>query len=126
MRDFGLSPPLGPVGYPTGDDAAESRTTFNRPCSEETQRAVDSEVARLVREAEATAIDVISRNRAALDRLVVRLFDAETLDGAEVYEVLGRPTPERVPDLGAPLSPASGRRDALVRSTAPARRRPTR
>ena len=101
VRDFGLSPALGPVGYPTGEDAAESGATLNRPYSEQTQRAVDTEVARLVREAQAKALDVLSRNRDALDRLVIRLFDAETLDGAAVYEVLDRPVPGRLAEQGA-------------------------
>ncbi len=101
VRDFGLSPALGPVGYPTGEDATASGATLNRPYSEQTQRAVDTEVARLVREAQARAVDLLTRNRDALDRLSARLFDAETLDGSVVYELLGRPVPERVPDLAA-------------------------
>ncbi|MGH1525597.1 ATP-dependent zinc metalloprotease FtsH [Leifsonia sp. L25] len=128
VRDFGLSPALGPVGYPTGEDAAESGATLNRPYSEETQRAVDTEVARLVREAEARAVDLLSRNRGALDELVDRLFEAETLDGAVVYELLGRPAPEGVPELGVQLSPAGDRRalPGAVPSTASVRPRPTR
>lgn len=133
VRDFGLSPALGPVGYPTGEDAGESGATLNRPYSEETQRAVDTEVARLVRQAEARATDLLSHHRTALDALVVRLFDAETLDGAVVYGELGRPVPERVPQLGTQVSPsgsahepgALGAGDA-GRPSAPARRRPTR
>jgi cell division protease FtsH len=127
VRDFGLSPMLGPVGYPTGEDAGESGATLNRPYSEQTQRAVDTEVARLVREAEARAVDLLGRERRALDTLVERLFDAETLDGTAVYEVLGRPMPERFPDTGATVSSASPPSAPVVeRSSAPARRRPTR
>ena len=107
VRDFGLSSALGPVGYPTGEDATGSGATLNRPYSEETQRSVDIEVARLVGEAEDRAVDLLSHHRDALHRLVGRLFEAETLDGAVVYELLGRPVPERIPDLGAPISPVS-------------------
>jgi cell division protease FtsH len=104
VRDFGLTSALGPVGYPTGDDTAASGATLNRPYSEETQRAVDAEVARLLREAESRATELLTGNREALDALVDRLFDAETLDGAVVYELLGRPVPERVPDLRGPIT----------------------
>lgn len=133
VRDFGLSPALGPVGYPTGEDAGESGATLNRPYSEETQRAVDTEVARLVRQAEARATDLLAHHRTALDALVVRLFDAETLDGAVVYGELGRPVPERVPQLGAQVSPPASAHEpgdagagGAGRPSAPARRRPTR
>ncbi|MEY9951606.1 ATP-dependent zinc metalloprotease FtsH [Leifsonia sp. EB34] len=125
VRDFGLSPALGPIGYPTGEDAAESGTTLNRPYSEETQRAVDTEVARLLREAEARARELLSRNRDALDKLVARLFDSETLDGADVYELLGRAVPERVPELGAKVSPAV-RQTGNSRAAPPSATKPTR
>ncbi|WP_431218930.1 ATP-dependent zinc metalloprotease FtsH [Leifsonia xyli] len=109
VRDFGLSQALGPVGYPTGEDAAESGATLNRPYSEETQRAVDTEVGRLVREAEARAVELLSHHRAALDELSARLFDAETLDGRAVYELLGRPVPGRIPELETRLRPEDQR-----------------
>ncbi|WP_431247883.1 hypothetical protein [Leifsonia xyli] len=109
VRDFGLSQALGPVGYPTGEDAAESGATLNRPYSEETQRAVDTEVGRLVREAEARAVELLSHHRAALDELSARLFDAETLDGRAVYELLGRPAPGRMPELETRLRPEDQR-----------------
>ncbi len=128
VRDFGLSSALGPVGYPTGEDAGESGATLNRPYSEQTQRAVDSEVSRLVREAEARAVELLTRNRDVLDALADRLFDAETLDGAAVYDLLDRPVPERVGDPGARLSPAASPSgpDAGGRTSGPARRHPTR
>ncbi len=107
VREFGLSPTLGPVGYPIGDDAAASGTTFNRPYSEETQRAVDTEVARLLREAEERAVDLISKNRGALEKLVDRLIEAETLDGAVVYQLLGRPVPAGTPDFGSSGTPSA-------------------
>ncbi|WP_158861748.1 ATP-dependent zinc metalloprotease FtsH [Leifsonia sp. AG29] len=101
VRDFGLSDELGPVGYPTGEDPTASGATLNRPYSEQTQRAVDTEVSRLLREAESRAADLIATHRGALDALVARLIEAETLDGAVVYDIVGRPAPERVPDLAA-------------------------
>ena len=50
VREFGLSPALGPVGYgsgaPTTLAARALRTTLRRPYSEQTQRIVDEETAR--------------------------------------------------------------------------------
>src|SRR5262249_42484784 len=55
VREFGLSPALGPVGY--SDQSGQFlggpvQDGLRRPYSEETQRVVDQEVSRLLREAE--------------------------------------------------------------------------
>jgi len=92
--EFGLSPALGPVGYSShgprflGPDPLE-----RHPYSDRTQRLVDSEVARLLREAEARATDLIRSHREALDALVQLLVDQETVAGEEVYRLVGRPGP---------------------------------
>jgi cell division protease FtsH len=93
VREFGFSTKLDPVGYPAGEDVSTSGTTFNRPFAEATQRIVDSEVARLLREAEECALDLLATHRPVLDSLCSRLVEAETLDGAVVYELLRTPSP---------------------------------
>ncbi|GAA4557775.1 hypothetical protein GCM10023175_62810 [Pseudonocardia xishanensis] len=60
-----------------------------RPFAEQTQRAVDQEVARLLREAEATASSLLRDHRAALDRLVAALKEHETIDGAALGPIVG-------------------------------------
>ncbi|POM23552.1 ATP-dependent zinc metalloprotease FtsH [Actinomadura rubteroloni] len=91
VREFGMSPRLGPVGYGSttqnylGDGPDE---TAPRPYSERTQQLVDEEVARLLREAEARAVRLLGEHRAALDRLADVLVRQETVDGSAVADAL--------------------------------------
>ena len=91
VTEFGLSPALGPVGYATGNPqylGAATEDTLRRPYSEQTQRVVDEEVARLLREPEERAVGLLRVHRTALDRLSALLLEHETLDGAVVLGVL--------------------------------------
>jgi cell division protease FtsH len=91
VREYGLSADLGPVAYPVPSATYLEVTGVDRPFAEGTQRRVDREVARLLREAEARALELLVDHRAALDALTGRLLDVETLDGAVVYDVLVHP-----------------------------------
>jgi cell division protease FtsH len=119
VREFGLSPALGPVGYPEGGSVflggGNGSGFSSRPFAESTQAIIDSEVARLLREAEERAIAVLRTHRSELDQLVDLLLEKETVDGDEVYRIVGKPSPEHRPDdlsiaprrAVAPVSPAS-------------------
>ena len=61
---------------------------LRRPFSEETQRVVDQEVSRLLREAEERAVAMLNDHRDQLDWLAARLVETETVDGSVVLEVL--------------------------------------
>ncbi|HEV7686061.1 MAG TPA: AAA family ATPase, partial [Acidimicrobiia bacterium] len=87
--EFGLSPALGPVGYSPDGPGHLGPQGPRRLWSEATQRVIDTEVARLVREAEDRATDLITSHRSALDALTDRLLEQEIVDGAEVYALLG-------------------------------------
>jgi cell division protease FtsH len=96
VREFGLSPALGPVGYPQGGSVflgGGGAPVSSRPYAEATQALVDAEVARLVAEAERKATQLITEHRAQLGDLVSLLLAHETLDGAAVYRLLGIPAP---------------------------------
>jgi cell division protease FtsH len=84
VTEFGLSPALGPVGYSSGQPDYLGAGGQNHPYSEDTQRVVDEEVARLLREAEADAIELLTRHRGALDALAEELLANETVDGSVV------------------------------------------
>ena len=94
VREFGLSATLGPVGYSTDNPqylGGEQLTS--RAYSEETQHVVDTEVARLLREAEAHAVELLSTHRVALDALTQALLEHETVDGTLVAAIAaGRTT----------------------------------
>ncbi|MFD2417086.1 ATP-dependent zinc metalloprotease FtsH [Amycolatopsis pigmentata] len=93
VTEFGLSPELGPVGYPSGEQKylpGQGSELLGHRFSEQTQRVVDREVARLLRDAEATAVRILRERRDALDRLAAELMEHETVDGSTVLEVLDR------------------------------------
>jgi cell division protease FtsH len=101
VREFGLSDKLGPVGYPQGGSVflGGGNGFSSRPFAESTQASIDTEVARLLREAEQTAVGLIRTHREMLAELVELLLEHETVDGAEVYRIARRPVPEhRAPD----------------------------
>ena len=114
VREFGLSRTLGPVGYPLGGSVylGNGGGAFSsRPFAEQTQAAIDAEVSRLLREAEDRAVDVLNEHRDVLDRLVELLLMQETVDGAQVYALAGRPSPELAGGMTvAPTAPTRWRR----------------
>ena len=107
VREFGLSATVGPVGYPEGGSVflgAGGTGMSSRPFAEATQATIDSEVSRLLREAEEQAITLLRGHQAELRQLVGLLLEQETVDGDAVYAVLGLPVPEHRPD-GTALPP---------------------
>ena len=111
VREFGLSPALGPVGYPEGGSVflgGGGSALSSRPFAEATQAIIDAEVARLLREAEQTAVGLIRAHRAELGRIVQLLLEKETVDGAEVYRIAGRPVPEHRPVEPMAIAPHTG------------------
>jgi len=61
-----------------------------RSYAEATQRVIDEEVAKLLRQAEQRATALLTKHRDALDRLTELLLERETVDGTDVDEILGR------------------------------------
>src|SRR5215475_13201742 len=99
VREFGLSDKLGPVGYPQGGsvflgDGAGGGLS-SRPFAEATQASIDAEVARLLRDAEQSAVSLIRSHHDELGQIVALLLERETVDGTDVYAIVGRPVPER-------------------------------
>ncbi len=92
VRDFGLSPALGPVGYASGTPqrlgGEPPEEALQRPYAEQTQRLIDEETARLVRQAEKRAVALLREHRPALDALAARLITHETVAGSVVLDVL--------------------------------------
>jgi cell division protease FtsH len=101
VREFGLSAALGPVGYPEGGSVflgGGGSGLSSRPFAEDTQAKIDAEVSRLLREAEQSAVTTIRSHHYELSQLVSLLLETETVDGSEVYRIVGKPVPERRPD----------------------------
>ena len=102
VREYGLSPALGPIGYPEGGSVflggGGGQGLSSRPFAEETQATIDSEVSRLLREAEQTAVGLLRTHEPQLDQLVSLLLENETVDGEEVYRIIGKPVPAHRPE----------------------------
>ncbi|HKH90438.1 MAG TPA: ATP-dependent zinc metalloprotease FtsH [Gemmatimonadaceae bacterium] len=63
----------------------------SRPFSEETARAIDAEVHRIIAESHAEARRLLTEHRAALDTLAEALLARETLDEQDILQVTGLP-----------------------------------
>jgi cell division protease FtsH len=98
VREFGMSASLGPVGFASGSPLyLGGEEVRSRPYAEATQRVIDEEVAKLLREAERRATAMLTEHRDALDRLTELLLERETVDGTDVDGVLGRVPGQRQP-----------------------------
>jgi cell division protease FtsH len=90
VREWGFSAKVGPISY--GPEGPSRDNPFaGRPYAEETQRAIDEEVARLLREAEDTATALLRGNRETLDRVIGLLLERETIDGADLAAIVEAP-----------------------------------
>jgi cell division protease FtsH len=88
VREWGFSAKVGPISY--GAEGPSRDNPFaGRPYAEETQRSIDQEVARLLRDAEVTATGLLRGHRATLDRVISLLIERETIDGSELAAIVG-------------------------------------
>jgi cell division protease FtsH len=92
VKEWGLSPRLGPIGYGSDGPAYLNGSPFGqeRPYAEGTQRAIDEEVTRLLREAEDRAHELLSENSGALDAVIAVLLQKETISGEELMDIVGK------------------------------------
>jgi cell division protease FtsH len=95
VRELGMSDTLGPVGYGGGRDLLGANGAVTHEFADATQRAIDTEVATLVRGAQETAIDLLGTHQLALEQLIDLLIEEETIDGARVYGLVGLPAPDQ-------------------------------
>ncbi|HEY9493967.1 MAG TPA: cell division protein FtsH, partial [Intrasporangium sp.] len=97
VREFGMSPRLGPVGFSEdGPQYLGAQQLTTRQYAEETQRVIDEEVTRLLKEADDRAGALLESHRDALEEVVALLLERETIDGEDVERVLSK---ERVPGV---------------------------
>jgi cell division protease FtsH len=92
VREWGLSPRLGPIGYGSDQASYLSGPPFGqeRPYAEGTQEVIDQEVSRLLSEAEDRARSLLTDNRSALDAIVADLLEKETISGEELADIVNR------------------------------------
>ena len=92
VREWGLSPRLGPIGYGSDQPSYVSVSPLGqeRPYAEGTQEIIDQEVSRLLGEAEERASLLLSDNRGALDAVVASLLEKETISGEELADIVNQ------------------------------------
>ncbi|MDB5385388.1 MAG: ftsH4 1 [Planctomycetaceae bacterium] len=91
ITEFGMSPKLGRVNYRT-----ESRSPFlNAPSggsdhwhSEATVREIDTEVKRIIDEANTTVLEILTARRAVLEHMTRELVEKEIMDAAQLKKIL--------------------------------------
>jgi cell division protease FtsH len=111
VREWGFSIEVGPIGY--GPEGPNRDNPFaGRPYSEETQRSIDQEVAKLLREAEVRATQLLREHLDLLQQVVDLLLERETVDGSELAAIAGMP--EHVAGIRAG---AAARAVAMTRQT---------
>jgi len=99
VREWGLSDKIGPIGFSSDGPGRQSSLGLPmRPYAEDTQRLIDEEVTRLLRDAETQATKLLSAHRSELDRVIALLLEKETIDGAELLNVVGIATAHRGPE----------------------------
>ena len=107
---FGMSDKLGPIQYGERSDHIYLGRDITRSeaYSEETARIIDLEIKKLVDEAMDSARNILKEHRDKLDKLAEALLEKETLDAAQVYELLDMPQPkqELVKEIPAEEVPA--------------------
>ena len=109
---YGMSDKLGMVQYGDDDEYVFLGREMGRAknFSEHTAQDIDSEIKRIIDEAYKTARDIIFTNRDKLELIAKSLLEHETLEGAQVEEIIrtGRFTPppkppsQIEPPMGAP------------------------
>jgi ATP-dependent Zn protease len=85
---------VGPKGVPSRDDPFAGR-----PYAEGTQRSIDQEVAKLLREAESRATMLLRHNLDTLTRVIDLLLERETIDGSDLAAIAGVPERPAQPEM---------------------------
>jgi len=79
----------------------------SRDYAEGTQAIIDEEVSRLLKEADDRAAHILEEHREVLEKVTSLLVERETIDGADVYELAGRPEPQGVAATVSPKRAAA-------------------
>jgi cell division protease FtsH len=111
VSQWGLSDAIGPILV--GDNEQEvflgRELQHRREVSEKTAQLVDTEVARVIKEAYSRATETLRTNLDLLHKVATTLLERETLTGDEIRVLAaGGTLPPRISDLPpAPLAPAA-------------------
>jgi cell division protease FtsH len=90
VMEYGMSDRLGPMKYgqPAGEVFLGRDYNQHQDYSDDVASVIDEEVRYLITQAHEEARTILATHGAALDRIADALMEHETLDGAEVAEIL--------------------------------------
>ncbi|CAB4852895.1 unannotated protein [freshwater metagenome] len=90
VREWGMSDAVGPMAWSGHQQVflGEDLMTQGREYSDDTAKLIDSEIARILHEQESRALAVLTKHRKALDTVSEALLERETMDGAEVANLV--------------------------------------
>lgn len=93
VAHWGMSDKVGPVAFRQGEEHPflGKEIHENREFSEETAHLIDTEVSRILRDAQKHATMVLEEHRGDLDRMSEELLEKETLNHDDLIELLGKP-----------------------------------
>ena len=103
VTEFGMSETLGPRAFDESGTMVflGKELTQGRNYSDAVAKQIDSEIGKLLNRSKATAMRILTKNRARLDRLAGRLIEVETLDGDQLNMLLQGDEPEPATAIGA-------------------------
>jgi cell division protease FtsH len=90
VREWGMSSAVGPMAWNSQQQVflGEDLMTSGREYSDDTAKLVDGEIARILREQEVRAHDMLTKHRKGLDLVALRLLEEETIDGPLVMRLV--------------------------------------
>ncbi len=85
---YGLSEKIGNISY--FDSTGQQELSFSKPFSEKTNEVIDAEIKKIVEDAYARAVQILSENKEGLIKLAQKLLDKEVIFGEDLEEIFGK------------------------------------
>jgi len=91
VMDYGMSK-LGPISLGPQMETTDWNKAYYQPSdlSEDLKAKADEEIKRIVDEAYAKALDILKKEKKALDKVAKELVEIETLEGEEFEKLVGK------------------------------------
>ncbi len=93
VTTYGMSKVLGPLAYQQGQQAlflGNGSPNPRRVVSEDTAKAIDSEVKEIVEKAHSYALEILKLNRDLLEQISTQLLETEVIEGQKLHEMLSQ------------------------------------
>jgi cell division protease FtsH len=96
VANFGMSDSFGLLSVEMGEEHAFLGREISKPknFSEETSQKIDKEICQILNERKAYVSNLLNHNRDTLEKMSQRLFEKETLEKSDIYEIAGLKLPE--------------------------------